>query len=78
MYKNNFNVSIFFQTTPISRMCKIEIDFGNNVMFYILAFSNWQYAEDTDLYLPTDNEDWLIRFLRPCKYYPESARKLVS
>lgn len=33
---------------------------------------------ETDLYCPKDNEDWLIRFLRPCKYYPESARDLVS
>lgn len=32
---------------------------------------------DTDLYVPIDNDDWIIRFLRPCKFYPDSARKLV-
>lgn len=35
------------------------------------------FSEDTDLYLPTDNDDWVVRFLRPCKFYPDSARKLV-
>ncbi|XP_057329536.1 alpha-tocopherol transfer protein-like [Microplitis mediator] len=33
--------------------------------------------KDTDLKCPLHNESWLIRFLRPCKYYPESAHKLV-
>ncbi|XP_029035448.1 alpha-tocopherol transfer protein-like isoform X1 [Osmia bicornis bicornis] len=33
---------------------------------------------ETDLKVPLDNEAWLIRFLRPCKYYPESALKLVK
>uniref|UniRef100_A0A0K8WKZ5 Retinaldehyde-binding protein 1 n=1 Tax=Bactrocera latifrons TaxID=174628 RepID=A0A0K8WKZ5_BACLA len=30
----------------------------------------------TDLLYPKDNDEWLVRFLRPCKYYPESARDL--
>ncbi|XP_055683779.1 alpha-tocopherol transfer protein-like isoform X3 [Lutzomyia longipalpis] len=34
--------------------------------------------EEKDLVLPLDNDGWLIRFLRPCKYYPESARDLVK
>ncbi|KAG7207506.1 hypothetical protein KM043_009138 [Ampulex compressa] len=33
---------------------------------------------ETDLKCPLDNDPWLIRFLRPCKYYPESALKLVK
>ncbi|XP_003707800.2 alpha-tocopherol transfer protein-like isoform X1 [Megachile rotundata] len=33
---------------------------------------------EKDLKVPIDNEAWLIRFLRPCKYYPESALKLVQ
>ncbi|XP_043665590.1 alpha-tocopherol transfer protein-like isoform X1 [Vespula pensylvanica] len=33
---------------------------------------------ETDLKCPLDNDAWLIRFLRPCKYYPESAVKLVK
>ncbi|XP_076167078.1 alpha-tocopherol transfer protein isoform X3 [Ptiloglossa arizonensis] len=33
---------------------------------------------ETDIKVPLDNEAWLIRFLRPCKYYPDSALKLVK
>ncbi|KAL5279502.1 hypothetical protein ACFFRR_003862 [Megaselia abdita] len=33
---------------------------------------------ETDYVLPLDNEEWLVRFLRPCKFYPESARDLVK
>lgn len=28
--------------------------------------------------MPLDNDAWLIRFLRPCKHYPESALTLVK
>lgn len=28
--------------------------------------------------MPIDNDDWLVRFLRPCKFYPKSAHELVS
>uniref|UniRef100_A0A1E1WLD7 CRAL-TRIO domain-containing protein n=1 Tax=Pectinophora gossypiella TaxID=13191 RepID=A0A1E1WLD7_PECGO len=34
--------------------------------------------EDKDLHVPTDNDAWLIRFLRPCKFYPESAHDLIK
>lgn len=34
--------------------------------------------EETDLLVPFDNDAWLIRFLRPCKFYPESARNLIK
>lgn len=33
---------------------------------------------EIDLKSPLDNEAWLIRFLRPCKYYPESSLDLVK
>lgn len=36
------------------------------------------HADETDLLLPLDNDDWLVRFLRPCKFYATSARDLVS
>lgn len=29
------------------------------------------------MHIPIDNDDWIVRFLRPCKFYPESARDLV-
>lgn len=34
--------------------------------------------EDKDITVPLDNEQWLVRFLRPCKFYPKSAYELVS
>ncbi|XP_018345716.1 PREDICTED: alpha-tocopherol transfer protein-like isoform X4 [Trachymyrmex septentrionalis] len=33
---------------------------------------------EKDLKCPLDNEAWLIRFLRPCKYYPDSSFKLIK
>lgn len=50
-------------------LIEFQYEYLHRFVFYI--------AEDTDLYLPIDNEDWLIRFLRPTKFYPDSARKLV-
>ncbi|XP_003427228.1 clavesin-2 isoform X2 [Nasonia vitripennis] len=32
---------------------------------------------EPDLKCPLENDAWLVRFLRPCKYYPDSALKLV-
>lgn len=34
--------------------------------------------EAKGLIVPLDNDYWLIRFLRPCKFYPKSAFELVS
>ncbi|XP_055923640.1 alpha-tocopherol transfer protein-like isoform X2 [Eupeodes corollae] len=34
--------------------------------------------QETDFTYPKDNEEYLIRFLRPCKFYPESARDLIK
>ncbi|XP_018897662.1 alpha-tocopherol transfer protein isoform X2 [Bemisia tabaci] len=34
--------------------------------------------EDEELTVPLDNDTWLIRFLRPTKFYPESAYKLIQ
>jgi len=34
--------------------------------------------QETDLYIPLDNDYWLTRFLRPCKFYPESACELIK
>lgn len=36
------------------------------------------FVEEKDLHIPIDNDDWIVRFLRPCKFYPHSARDLVS
>lgn len=34
--------------------------------------------EKKGLTVPLDNDEWLVRFLRPCKFYPKSACDLVS
>lgn len=34
-------------------------------------------SDDKELKAPSHNDAWLIRFLRPAKYYPESAYKMV-
>ncbi|BES88671.1 CRAL_TRIO_N [Nesidiocoris tenuis] len=34
--------------------------------------------EEEGLYCPLENDAWLVRFLRPTKYYPESALTLVK
>lgn len=40
-------------------------------MFYI------NLVDEKELKVPLDKESWLVRFLRPCKFYPESACELV-
>ncbi|XP_065356435.1 alpha-tocopherol transfer protein-like [Calliphora vicina] len=32
---------------------------------------------ETDLNIPKTNKEWLMKFLRPCHFYPESARDLI-
>ncbi|XP_076270366.1 alpha-tocopherol transfer protein-like isoform X3 [Rhynchophorus ferrugineus] len=34
--------------------------------------------EEKDLHVPLERDSWLIRFLRPTKFYPESARDLIK
>ncbi|KAM7351892.1 alpha-tocopherol transfer protein-like [Cochliomyia hominivorax] len=34
--------------------------------------------DETDLNIPRTNDEWLIKFLRVCKFYPESARDLIK
>ncbi|KAJ8950112.1 hypothetical protein NQ318_017837 [Aromia moschata] len=34
--------------------------------------------EEKDLHVPLDNDIWLVRFLRPSKFYPESALGLIK
>lgn len=49
-------------------------------LFFFLSFEKFFFIflAETDLKCPLDNDAWLIRFLRPCKYYPDSALKLVK
>jgi hypothetical protein len=44
----------------------------------ILDMFELYFSEETDLKCPLDKDAWLVRFLRPCKFYPESALQLVS
>lgn len=34
--------------------------------------------KETSLYIPIDRDDFLMKFLRPCKFYPESAFKKIK
>ncbi|KAJ2953834.1 hypothetical protein O0L34_g1463 [Tuta absoluta] len=34
--------------------------------------------EDKELHVPLESDAWLIRFLRPCKFYPDSAYDLIK
>ncbi|CAH1953957.1 unnamed protein product [Acanthoscelides obtectus] len=34
--------------------------------------------QEKDLHVPLNNDIWLVRFLRPCKFYPESALGLIK
>lgn len=34
--------------------------------------------EQDELVVPLDNDDWMVRFLRPCKFYPQSAYELIK
>ncbi|GBP06051.1 Alpha-tocopherol transfer protein-like [Eumeta japonica] len=34
--------------------------------------------DDKDLHVPLHSDAWLVRFLRPCKFYPESAYELIK
>ncbi|RZC33570.1 CRAL TRIO domain containing protein [Asbolus verrucosus] len=34
--------------------------------------------EEKNLHVPINNTEWLIRFLRPCKFYPHSAFELIK
>lgn len=43
-----------------------------------ITYSLLRHFSESDLVIPIDNDDWLVRFLRPCKYYPDSAFELVS
>ncbi|KAH9642732.1 hypothetical protein HF086_010385 [Spodoptera exigua] len=44
----------------------------------VLTFYYYSITEDKDLSVPMDSEAWLVRFLRPCKFYPESAYDLIK
>jgi hypothetical protein len=47
-------------------------------MIYLYKRFKLFLSEETDLKCPLDKDAWLVRFLRPCKFYPESAFELVS
>lgn len=35
------------------------------------------FTGEKGLSVPSDNDEWLIRFLRPCKFYAKSAFELI-
>lgn len=58
-----------------------ELLTGTNTTTLLLKYiesHNFFSTAETDLKVPLGKDMWMIRFLRPCKYYPESARDLVN
>ena len=50
-------------------------------MQFVAVFDHkvtFMFADDEELIFPLDEETMLLMFLRPCKYYPESAFAKVS
>jgi hypothetical protein len=51
------------------------------VMQFIAVYDykmTFMFADDKELIFPLDEEIMLLMFLRPCKFYPESAYAKVS
>lgn len=66
-----------FSSNPLYHIFTLNT-ITQSLIFLIVCYINFfRVLEDKDLKVPIHNEAWLIRFLRPTKYYPESAYKLV-
>jgi len=53
------------------RECEENVKEGTEKLLQLLA-------EETNLVLPLEEEGYLTKFLRPCKYYPESTFRLIK
>lgn len=71
------NLSFFFAI--IASTCKNILRESFSRQFTAFLTLNWIvfFLGEPDLYLPTDDET-LCMLLRPCKFYPESAFRLVN
>lgn len=64
--------------TNIIKCCKYTLKNRSQGKILIINYLMYFFSDETDLRVPLDNDDWLVRFLRPSKFYPDSARDLVS
>lgn len=46
-------------------------------MLFQLLNETLSFSEEEDLNLPLDDDAFLLKFLRPCKFYHESTFRLV-
>ncbi|PSN38171.1 hypothetical protein C0J52_14551 [Blattella germanica] len=58
-------MTLVISLKDILRSILINIVFSEIVFFF--------FSDDDELCFPTDDEQMLLQFLRPCKFYPESA-----
>lgn len=71
-------LEIYPPSPEFQEIAKKEIRESPEVQKEAIARLKELLKAETDLKCPLDNDAWLIRFLRPCKYYPESALNLVK
>nr|CAD7203059.1 unnamed protein product [Timema douglasi] len=71
-YKNIVSACKLDCSGSSARACKIEPVPSFKRALSSLATSHYNQSE-TDLNVPLDDGNYLYRFLRPCKFYPDSA-----
>ncbi|XP_019885211.1 alpha-tocopherol transfer protein-like isoform X2 [Camponotus floridanus] len=73
-----FELEVGPPTPELQQVAQKELRESPEVQKEAIARLKELLKAETDLKCPLDNEPWLIRFLRPCKYYPESSLKLIK
>ncbi|XP_022821051.1 alpha-tocopherol transfer protein [Spodoptera litura] len=59
-------------------VAKKELRETPEVVEQALAELRQLLRKEPSLYVPIDRDDYLLKFLRPCKFYPESAFKKIQ
>lgn len=65
-------------TPEMKEIARMELRETPDLLRESLAELRALLKEDTELTVPIDKDQFLIRFLRPCKFYPKSAYELVK
>lgn len=73
-----FELEVGPPTPELQQVAQKELRESPEVQKEAIARLKELLKAETDLKCPLDNEAWLIKFLRPCKYYPESSLKLIK
>lgn len=75
---NTLQLELEELTPEVKEIARKELRETPDVASQALKELNDLLKEETDLLVPLGNELWLTRFLRPTKFYPESARDLIK